>query len=70
VFRDKIWREESIRDQVIPVLLLLETTEGHLRTGNELLGVLEVFELDSNQPTVWISGSEVPGDLPKWTRSM
>lgn len=34
-----------IRDQVIPVLLLLQTTEGHLGTRNVLLGVLEVGEL-------------------------
>lgn len=32
-------------DQVISVLGLLETTKGHLGTGNVLLGVLEVLEL-------------------------
>jgi hypothetical protein len=32
-------------DQVVTVLGLLETTEGHLGTGNVLLGVLEVLEL-------------------------
>jgi hypothetical protein len=35
----------NIRDEVIPLLALLETTEGHLGTGDELLGVLEVLEL-------------------------
>jgi hypothetical protein len=32
-------------DQVISVLGLLETTEGHLGAGDEFLGVLEVVEL-------------------------
>jgi hypothetical protein len=32
-------------DQVVTVLGLLETTEGHLGTRNVLLGVLEVLEL-------------------------
>ena len=32
-------------DQVVAVLGLLETTEGHLCAGNVLLGVLEVLEL-------------------------
>jgi len=31
-------------DQVVAILWLLETTEGHLSTGNVLLGVLEVLE--------------------------
>lgn len=35
---------ESLRDEVVSVLLLLETTEGHLGAGNVLLGVLEVLE--------------------------
>jgi hypothetical protein len=35
--------EES--DQVVAVLGLLETTEGHLGARNELLGVLEVLKL-------------------------
>ena len=34
----------DLRDKVVPVLLLLETTEGHLGTRNVLLGVLEVLE--------------------------
>lgn len=33
------------RDEVVALLGLLETTEGHLGTGDELLGVLEVGEL-------------------------
>jgi hypothetical protein len=32
-------------DQVVAVLGLLETAEGHLGAGNVLLGVLEVLEL-------------------------
>lgn len=34
----------DVRDDVVPVLVLLETTEGHLGTRNVLLGVLEVLE--------------------------
>jgi hypothetical protein len=32
-------------DKIVAVLGLLETAEGHLGTGNVLLGVLEVLEL-------------------------
>lgn len=32
-------------DQVVSVLALLQTTEGHLGSGNVLLGVFEVLEL-------------------------
>ena len=32
-------------DQIVAVLWLLETTEGHLGARNVLLGVLEVLEL-------------------------
>jgi hypothetical protein len=35
----------DIRDEVVPLLALLEATEGHLGTRDELLGVLEVLEL-------------------------
>lgn len=35
------------RDEVVALLGLLETTEGHLGTGDELLGVLEVGELET-----------------------
>jgi hypothetical protein len=38
-------RQKNIRDQVVPFLALLQTTEGHLGTGDELLGVLQVGEL-------------------------
>jgi len=33
-----------VGDQVVPVLVLLQSTESHLRAGNVLLWVLEVFE--------------------------
>lgn len=36
--------EDYSRDEVVSVLLLLETTESHLGSGNVLLGVLEVVE--------------------------
>lgn len=36
---------DSIRDQVVPVLILLQSTESHLCSWNVLLWVLEVFEL-------------------------
>lgn len=42
----------NIRDEVVPVLVLLEAAERHLCAGNVLLGVLEVFE----------HGVLVPGD--------
>jgi hypothetical protein len=35
---------QNLRNEVVPVLLLLETTEGHLGARNVLLGVLEVLE--------------------------
>lgn len=35
----------NIRDEVVPVLCLLKTTERHLGSGDVLLGVLEVLEL-------------------------
>lgn len=44
--------EKNLRNEVVAVLLLLETTEGHLGTGDVLLGVLEVSE----------EGGLVPGD--------
>jgi hypothetical protein len=44
---ESIWEGENIRDQVVPVLILLETTECHLRAWNVLLWVLEVLELFS-----------------------
>ena len=34
------------RDQIVPVLVLLETTECHLRAWNVLLWVLEVLKLE------------------------
>jgi len=39
-------------DQIVSVLGLLETTEGHLGTGNVLLGVLEVLKLEAVLVTV------------------
>ena len=36
---------KHVRDEVVPVLVLLEAAEGHLGAGDELLGVLEVVEL-------------------------
>jgi hypothetical protein len=35
-----------LRDQIVPVLVLLQSTESHLCAGNVLLWVLEVFELE------------------------
>src|SRR6185295_19332886 len=36
--------EKNIRDEVVPVLVLLETAKGHLGAGDVLLGVLEVVK--------------------------
>ena len=44
----KISASKNIRDQIVPVLVLLETTKCHLCAGNVLLRVLEVFELFPN----------------------
>ena len=35
----------QVCDQVVPVLRLLQSAECHLRAGDVLLGVLEVFKL-------------------------
>jgi hypothetical protein len=40
--------EVNIRNQVVPVLVLLQSTERHLCAGNVLLWILEVFELRGN----------------------
>lgn len=42
-----VQRGGYVRDEVVPVLLLLETAEGHLGARDVLLGVLEVVELQS-----------------------
>jgi hypothetical protein len=42
----------EVGNQVVPVLLLLETAEGHLGAGDVFLGVLEVLE----------EGLVLPGD--------
>lgn len=34
----------EVGDEVVPLLRLLQTTKGHLGTGDVLLGVLEVLE--------------------------
>ena len=39
----------KIGDEVVAVLGLLQATEGHLGTGDVLLGVLEVLELNKSQ---------------------
>lgn len=41
-----IGQSKHVRDQVVPVLVLLQTTEGHLGARNVLLGVLKVGELE------------------------
>ena len=44
---------QNLRDQIIAVLRLLETTEGHLGAGDVLLGVLEVVELQTVLVELW-----------------
>ena len=41
-------RRSYVRDQVVPVLVLLQSAESHLGSRDVLLGVLEVFELEEN----------------------
>lgn len=36
---------KDLRDQVIPVLFLFQSTKGHLGTGDVLFRILEVVEL-------------------------
>jgi hypothetical protein len=52
VMGDNRWGIEDLRNQVLPVLLLLQAAKGHLGAGDVLLGVLEVRE----------KGIVVPGD--------
>ncbi len=40
---------KDVRDEIVPVLALLQSTERHLGPRNVLLGVLEVFELGNGQ---------------------
>jgi hypothetical protein len=37
---------ENVRNEVVPVLVLLQAAEGHLGAGDVLLGVLKVVELE------------------------
>lgn len=46
---------EYIRDQIVPVLALLEATKGHLGSRDVFLGVLEVFELQRVSMYGWTS---------------
>ena len=39
------WVERHVRDEIVPVLALFQTAEGHFGAWNILLWVLEVFEL-------------------------
>lgn len=41
----QVRKKKNLRDEVVPLLALLQTTKGHLGTGNVFLGVLEVGEL-------------------------
>jgi hypothetical protein len=43
----------QVGDQVVPVLGLLQTGEGHLGTRNVLLGVLEVLEKEKQISATW-----------------
>ena len=39
---------EDARDEIIPILFLLQTTKGHLGAGDILLWILQVLKLDVN----------------------
>ncbi len=43
----EVWGQGIVRDQVVPVLVLLQAAKGHLGAGDVLFGVLEVRELES-----------------------
>lgn len=49
------WPKENLRDKVVPLLALLQTTEGHLGTGNVLFGVFEVGKL-GNRSVAQVQG--------------
>ena len=48
--REYLGGKRNVRNQVIPILLLLQSTESHLSSGNVFLRVLEILELDVIQP--------------------
>ena len=54
----------GVLNKVIPVLLLLQTTKGHLGARNVLLGVFEVRELAEGLAT-WL-----PEHGLRWTRGL
>ncbi len=43
-------RQVRIRDQIVPILSLLQTTESHLGPGDVLLRIFEVLKLQT-----WVS---------------
>jgi len=53
-------------DKIVAVLGLLETAEGHLGTGNVLLGVLEVLELC--QISMWTINERLGKTVPECSR--
>lgn len=53
---------ESVRDQVVPVLLLLQATKSHLGSGNVLFGVLEILKLHGKKCSVSGLCNPPPGD--------
>ena len=57
----------SLRNEVVAVLSLLQATEGHLGTGNELLGVLEVGELQLRQRRI-LEELMVADNVPECSR--
>jgi hypothetical protein len=42
----------NVRDQVVPIFVLLEPTECHLCAGNVLLRVLEILKLSAKLASV------------------
>lgn len=65
--RSKRRTGQVLRDKVVAVLGLLKTTEGHLGSGNELLGVLEVVELEA-QSVVRPKAELKHIDIPRCSR--
>lgn len=67
---------QDIRDQVVPVLVLLQAAESHLGSGDVLLGVLEVGELEDAFVSIRVRKSAADtqreglvGGLPESRRS-
>ena len=60
----------DVRDEIVPILLLLQTTKGHLGAGDIFLGILQVLELDvTREDQGWVQREEEREKLPEYPHS-